>query len=65
MGDTGGDVPPMDGSEPWPIRPCLVEPELVAIDVDVVDGHIATVADERQLAQWQQNLPLPAARIPP
>jgi hypothetical protein len=55
----------MDGSEPWPIRPCLVEPELVAIDVDVVDGHIATVADERQLAQWQQNLPLPAARIPP
>lgn len=33
------------------------EPELVCIDVDVVDGHIATLADERQLAAWQRDQP--------
>jgi len=31
------------------------EPELVCIDVDRVDGHIGTVADERRLAEWQQD----------
>lgn len=32
------------------------EPERVCIDVDRVDGHIATLADERQLALWQQDV---------
>jgi hypothetical protein len=40
------------------------EPELVVIDVDMIDGHIATLADERQLAQWQQDWPA-APDVPP
>jgi len=35
------------------------EPEFAAIDIDMIDGHIATPADERQLAQWQQTYRAP------
>lgn len=40
------------------------EPDLVCIDIDIVDGHVASTADERQLAEWQQGAPLPWAEAP-